>query len=380
MPIDPRVERADTVAVFVHGVGAHDARKMTASAERGFWDADDSRAPDARTCDLRIELGCGVPGPKDEPNAFAIRAGGETHVVVPVVWCNFRSRIVADEVSDGLLRALTDSPAGPLIGFTRAVPRLLDVCSDALECANVAATSFQRLLLRVAVAVIVAAAGVACLFVLFAVVAPLLLGLGIIGTFASDLFSDGRVLAAAMLATVVLAAWSKLVLSPYDYIGDVASYVASDSFREAAARQFASVLRHVAEQAPNARIVVVGHSLGSVLVSHALLNAQLKDGRKPVLVTLGSPLARMSRWFPHLRAPQQLLLAYRDRNLVEKWYHFWREGDYIGGALMPNRSDELYAEKPLGPGGHADYWGDERLWRELVIALRDRAAVRRDVA
>jgi hypothetical protein len=378
MPVDPRLHAADTVTVFVHGVGAHDAQDMAVTAEKGFWRIDGSRGADTRTCDLRVDLGCGAPGPREQPNAFSIRAGGETHVVVPVVWCDFRSRIVRHERKDGLLRTLSDTPAGPLLNLRRAVPRLLDICFDALQCARTAAKPAQRVLLTSIVALLVMAAGAACLLVIAAVVVPLVLSLSIFGTLPSDLFSDGIVLAFAVFAVLTLAAAAKVVLSPYDYIGDVASWVASDRFREAAIGQFKAVLQRIAAQAPRAQILVVGHSLGSVLVSHALLESPLQDGRRPVLVTLGSPLGRMSRWFAHIASPQRLLLAYRDRGLVERWYHFWRDGDYVGRSLMPNRSDDLYAEKALGPGGHANYWDDVHLWRELVAVVRDQLA-RRDL-
>src|SRR5439155_21249854 len=56
-----------------------------------------------------------------------------------------------------------------------------------------------------------------------------------------------------------------------DFMGDVAGYIGHDTRRLQLERCFDAILLRVAEFAPEARIAAIGHSLGTVLVSHSLL-------------------------------------------------------------------------------------------------------------
>lgn len=56
----------------------------------------------------------------------------------------------------------------------------------------------------------------------------------------------------------------------FDFAADVASYISNSERRDRLHQVLRHVISRLDEAAPNAQIVVVGHSLGSVFVSHAV--------------------------------------------------------------------------------------------------------------
>src|SRR5690242_6207690 len=153
------------------------------------------------------------------------------------------------------------------------------------------------------------------------------------------------------------------ISSVFDLIGDVAFYVANKHLRFQNLEKMSALIQFVAECAPTASILVVGHSLGSVLVSQSLasLPSTYASKARTVLVTMGSPLVLMSRVFPrHIQSPKRLLQAYRAAGLLLKWVNLWRTKDMIGRSLIPD-SEECFTEASLGIGGHGNYWSDERV-------------------
>lgn len=112
------------------------------------------------------------------------------------------------------------------------------------------------------------------------------------------------------------------------------------------------------------RVLLVGHSQGSVLAAAAL--AQQPDARATVLVTFGSPLATLYGWgFP----------AYVNRDLFDRvgdrWINFSYRTDYIGGPVgdsgvdvpLPDPASCWHiAGEPLPPiRRHTGYWSDEAM-------------------
>jgi pimeloyl-ACP methyl ester carboxylesterase len=144
----------------------------------------------------------------------------------------------------------------------------------------------------------------------------------------------------------------------------VVTYVARAKRRAEIQKTLADIIDTAADRAPYARILVVGHSLGSVLVTHAVRNAHEAAGRMIVL-TLGSPLRLLSRVFPRaIESPDALLASYAQTGSLVFWANLWRDRDVIGRALSPAASDR-FVETSIGNGVHWDMWHDVRLWRHV---------------
>lgn len=83
---------------------------------------------------------------------------------------------------------------------------------------------------------------------------------------------------------------------------------------------------------PDNRIVLSGHSQGSVLAAAAAWQLPEPTRDRVALLTYGSPLARLyGRWFPAFFGPDRLALFHED---VHDWSNLWRRTDPIGGACL----------------------------------------------
>lgn len=369
---DDLLARADTVTLFVHGVGLHTSDEMTHAAEIGFWHARGRDTHDVRVRPLQIAVH--PDDPAEKVAAFAIRTPHENHVVVPMVWCGIRRRVVALPFSP-LATRLNETPVGAVLSLPQAIPKLLDVCADVEACASRARTPFQRLALRLLSAALIGGVGLVTLLALSTVVAPIvLLAMQIksnVDTPAGGgLFMTLAALVVSVTAALALVAGFRALLGPYDVIGDTAAYVSDAELRAQAMEAAATTIARIASLAPRAQILLVGHSLGSVLITDALLSSPLPPERMPILITLGSPLRRLSHFFRSVRTPLERLRIFRERGLVRSWFHYWRDGDYIGQSLMP-RHDDIYSERSLGRGFHANYWTDHRLWFQVMLRARE---------
>ena len=369
---DELLATADTVTLFVHGVGLHTCDEMTRAAESGFWQARGRDTHDVLVRPLQIAVQ--PDAPMEKVAAFAIRTPHENHVVVPMVWCDIRRRVVASPLSP-LATRLDETPVGAVLSLPQAIPKLLDVCADVAACASHARKPLQQLALRLFSAALIGGVGLVTLLALSTVVAPIAL-LATQIKFNVDTPSGGGLImtlvamAVTVAAALVLVAGFRSVLGPYDIIGDVAAYVADAELRARATDAVANTIARIARLTPRAQILVVGHSLGSVLVTDALLSSPLPPERAPILITLGSPLRRLSQFFRSVATPHERLRTFREKGLVQRWFHYWRDGDYVGQSLMPRR-DDIYSERSLGRGFHANYWTDDRLWYQVMLRARE---------
>ncbi|MEV0848487.1 hypothetical protein AB0J21_21835 [Streptomyces sp. NPDC049954] len=129
------------------------------------------------------------------------------------------------------------------------------------------------------------------------------------------------------------------------------------------------------------RLVLSGHSQGSVLAAAAAWQLPAPARGRVALLTYGSPLERLyGRWFPAHFGPQAL------RSLHEEaycWRNLYRETDPIGGPVRIPEVDAAPLRDPLAYGrddqhplptpilGHGDYQADPSFDRERG-ALLDR--------
>ncbi|MGH3312196.1 MAG: hypothetical protein ACRDP3_16675 [Streptomyces sp.] len=85
------------------------------------------------------------------------------------------------------------------------------------------------------------------------------------------------------------------------------------------------------------RLVISGHSQGSVLAAAAVWHLDPGTRRHVALLTYGSPLERLyGRWFPAYFGPRQLLDLHHE---VDCWRNLWRLTDPIGGPVRLPEED-----------------------------------------
>ncbi|GAA0909222.1 hypothetical protein GCM10009549_17270 [Streptomyces thermoalcalitolerans] len=136
------------------------------------------------------------------------------------------------------------------------------------------------------------------------------------------------------------------------------------------------------------RLVLSGHSQGSVLAAAAAWQLTPQVRGRVALLTYGSPLERLyGRWFPAHFGPDALEALHRDVNC---WRNLYRLTDPIGGPVRPDGDrgfevDRAPLKDPLAYGrtarhplpapvlGHSDYQADPAFAEEreqLLARLR----------
>ncbi|MGW0943004.1 hypothetical protein ACWD4O_10685 [Streptomyces sp. NPDC002623] len=149
-------------------------------------------------------------------------------------------------------------------------------------------------------------------------------------------------------------------------------------------------------RATGGRLVISGHSQGSVLAAAAAWQLKPSDRKRVALLTYGSPIERLyGRWFPAHFGPEALDALHQD---IDCWRNLYRPTDPIGGPVRLSGDDcgpqvdrEPLAD-PLSYGrteahplptpvlGHSDYQADPAFAeeRELLLArLRPEVPVQR---
>jgi len=144
-------------------------------------------------------------------------------------------------------------------------------------------------------------------------------------------------------------------------------------------------------RATGGRLVISGHSQGSVLAAAAAWQLTPADRRRVALLTYGSPLERLyGRWFPAHFGPAALSALHHD---VACWRNLYRPTDPIGGPMRLSGEcgpevDHEPLKDPLAYGrteqhplpapilGHSDYQADPAFAQERARLL---ARLRPDV-
>ncbi|MFF1838773.1 hypothetical protein ACFVXE_31960 [Streptomyces sp. NPDC058231] len=132
------------------------------------------------------------------------------------------------------------------------------------------------------------------------------------------------------------------------------------------------------------RLVISGHSQGSVLAASAVWQLPARTRRRVALLTYGSPIERLyGRWFPAYFGPGPLHGLHRS---VHCWRNLWRATDPIGGRVRldrgsgpevdrgPLRDPLVYGRTPEHPLpepvlGHSDYQADPVFAEERAALL-----------
>ncbi|MFD5074983.1 hypothetical protein [Streptomyces sp. NPDC058371] len=141
-------------------------------------------------------------------------------------------------------------------------------------------------------------------------------------------------------------------------------------------------------RATGGRLVISGHSQGSVLAAAAAWQLKPAVRKRVALLTYGSPLERLyGRWFPAHFGPAALTSLHRE---VDCWRNLYRRTDPIGGPMrLPGdcgpQVDREPLKDPLAYGrteqhplpapilGHGDYQADPAFAQErerLLARLR----------
>ncbi|MGW2294249.1 hypothetical protein [Streptomyces violaceorubidus] len=137
-------------------------------------------------------------------------------------------------------------------------------------------------------------------------------------------------------------------------------------------------------RATGGRLVISGHSQGSVLAAAASWQLEPSARRRVALLTYGSPLERLyGRWFPAHFGPEALASLHEE---VDCWRNLYRPTDPIGGPMRlpgeagpavdrPPLKDPLtYGRTELHPLpapvlGHSDYQADPAFAEERARLL-----------
>ncbi|KUN77982.1 hypothetical protein [Streptomyces griseoruber] len=138
-------------------------------------------------------------------------------------------------------------------------------------------------------------------------------------------------------------------------------------------------------RATGGRLVISGHSQGSVLAAAAAWQLKPSDRKRVALLTYGSPIERLyGRWFPAHFGPAALAALHRD---IDCWRNLYRLTDPIGGPVRLTGDDcgpevdrapladplayGRTAEHPLPAPvlGHSDYQADPAFAEERARLL-----------
>ncbi|WP_353067596.1 hypothetical protein RBB77_08380 [Tunturibacter psychrotolerans] len=150
-----------------------------------------------------------------------------------------------------------------------------------------------------------------------------------------------------------------------DFGLDVFDYANTEKTRASLVSRTVDAMVWLRSQAPSAPLVIVGHSLGSVIASHAVNSMCLSEEMTSEisLVTLGSPLNYLCRVFPKIiKSPREISLAIHPN---VRWVNLWRDADLIGKHLdLEPRATVQFC---VGKGGHSNYWSDGVVWRAVAF-------------
>lgn len=196
------------------------------------------------------------------------------------------------------------------------------------------------------------------------------------------------------------------------YLGDIAIYTTTDEkskyyrIRQEILEESQALLEEVLNNPQYDRVIVAGHSLGSVIAYDTLnrinIKANLPDGRKlPIaklsgLVTFGSPLDKIAFFFRHHTPKNEYvrrqildhLHSFKAKRLDAQkntepvsdplkpkldaipWINFYSRKDPVSGHLdfyKINEEDNIALDLPQSWGvAHTGYWTSDKFYEDIV--------------
>jgi hypothetical protein len=181
----------------------------------------------------------------------------------------------------------------------------------------------------------------------------------------------------------------KLARDIFNYIGDARHRaIIQDGLR----RNVEEQCGHGAEISRGAHLILVGHSLGSVIALDSLCNSSLWARFASIsLVTCGSPIHRcFQRFFPGLYFPRDAagcIGRIQSRSQTVRWLNVFRagllRGDPVGQALFSHGGSgtdlPVYQRARILMKAHLDYWDDPEVlksvagsWQRMLPQLQRR--------
>jgi hypothetical protein len=196
--------------------------------------------------------------------------------------------------------------------------------------------------------------------------------------------------AAAVLGALHIIARRLWVEGPLKVILDIVRYMGSPTYRTTLQEAFDDrITRLEAEPSGERRVLLLAHSLGSVIAIDSLINSkEWRPTDRVYLVTLGSPIRRsFIRFFPGYLFPTSVDASARivaSRVAYFSWINVHRRWDYVGTGLGLDR-EGLGQDLSTGQitsvmSSHSDYWDDEVVIGTIKSALeRSRPVVTQPV-
>jgi len=394
-----------SVSIVLHGIGDPTTADILDQAQRGLHSAF---ARDSQFCEVdrrglqklplafsrnsyEVERAAFEELPSldgiNNSDALIVRTQRAVHIIIPVVWARLRKRAAPAFLGD----------VEGLVAFD--LSGLWEIARDTLACARLGSGPVWKMGLKVAAWLMYALVilfVLACLLAAIAVMwgfrlviwAAVVSAFPINSTFMAYLADlVGDVISGIVFFTPLLLLFyygqARLgrVLPLYDLCGDVAFYVKNAEQRAIVEGHLRQILESVTTSFSSADVLLVTHSLGSVVASHCLLKSGNSLAKaKLTLVTLGSPIRKMSRIFKSVvSCPEELVARYMVNSVPKRWVNLWRDFDIIGTSLF-KRAPGLVSEKSLGIGGHRNYWSDARLWYEMAELLQSVEVTRSEEA
>ena len=161
---------------------------------------------------------------------------------------------------------------------------------------------------------------------------------------------------------------------PIKVLLDITRYVGDPVYRWRILSRLDEFIRQ--QQGTSSTLIVVAHSLGTIIALDYLCNFAKPPGGDVWLVTAGSPFRRFFlRWLPSVlfepsTADTVAVIGERSRSF--RWLNVYRPFDYIGTSLSlaaagvgVDRNTREYSRLD----GHADYWGDGVVLRTILAGL-----------
>jgi hypothetical protein len=197
-------------------------------------------------------------------------------------------------------------------------------------------------------------------------------------------------LAAALLAAIYLVGVriSRVIGAPVKLARDIFNYIGDVQQR---ARIQEGLSRAVQNLPSGADVIVVGHSLGSVIALDSLCNSTVWAGfAKVSLVTCGSPILRyFQTFFPGLYFPREAsdcVMRIQSQSRVVRWVNVFRAGllgDPVGQALFARArlGTDVRVRQPdrILLRAHVKFWEDPAFrnavkgsWHQLLPPTRMR--------